>query len=74
VSRTQTGEFSLSNTALHAVTDPEYYGITLGSGDPVRQEFLNRVDEGLPWSGRFRRAGLTGHGGCRHDDSTRTTP
>jgi hypothetical protein len=44
VVRTQTGESSLSNTALHAVTDQEYYGMTLDSGNPVPREFLGHVE------------------------------
>lgn len=45
VVRTQKGEQSLSNTALHAVTDQEYYGMTLENGDPVPQEFLDHVEK-----------------------------
>jgi hypothetical protein len=45
VIRTQKGQPSLSNTALHAVTDQEYYGMTLATGEPVPQEFLNVVEK-----------------------------
>lgn len=44
VVRTQDGRQSFSNTMLHAVTDPEYYGMTLGSGQAVPPEFVSYVE------------------------------
>lgn len=42
---TRAGARSLSNTALHAVTDPEYYGMKLATGEPVPQDFLDAVEK-----------------------------
>uniref|UniRef100_A0AAU2VLB4 TauD/TfdA family dioxygenase n=1 Tax=Streptomyces sp. NBC_00008 TaxID=2903610 RepID=A0AAU2VLB4_9ACTN len=42
---TQAGDRSLSNTALHAVTDPDYYGMVLDNGEPVPQGLLDHIEE-----------------------------
>src|SRR5207237_3945202 len=45
VCRTQSGELSFSNTILHAVKDPEFYGMHLEDGSEVPQEFVSHVEE-----------------------------
>lgn len=42
---TQTGLRSFSNTMLHAVTAPEFYGMSLADGSPLPAEFLDLVQE-----------------------------
>jgi hypothetical protein len=45
VVKTQDGRESFSNTMLHAITDQEYYGMTLTSGGPVPTELSDRITE-----------------------------
>lgn len=39
------GVASFSNTMLHAVRDPAWYGVTLGDGEPIPQDFIDHVGE-----------------------------
>lgn len=43
--RTRLAEDSLSNTMLHAVTDNDFYGMSLSNGKPVPEELLKRVEQ-----------------------------
>jgi hypothetical protein len=45
VCRTQSGDLSFSNTILHAVKDPEFYGMHLEDGSEVPQELVSHVEE-----------------------------
>jgi hypothetical protein len=42
---TQGGQLSFSNTMLHAVRAPDYYGMSLSDGSPVPTEFIEHVDK-----------------------------
>lgn len=44
VVQTRAGEPSLSNTALHAITDPDYYGMTLTDGSRVPTALLEHIE------------------------------
>jgi hypothetical protein len=57
VVRTQNGTDSFSNTMLHAITDHDYYGMTLTDGSPVPEDLLTHVEKlaleqelGVGWS------------------------
>jgi len=45
VVRTQLGQQSLSNTMLHAITDHDYYGMSLTDGSPIPAELLDHVEK-----------------------------
>jgi len=45
VVRTKAGAESMSNTMLHAITDPEYYGMSLSDGSPVPEALLAHVEK-----------------------------
>ena len=45
VSRTADGRETFSNTLLQAVTDPDYYGMSLADGSPIPPELLTVVED-----------------------------
>jgi TfdA family taurine catabolism dioxygenase TauD len=42
---TQDGQRSFSNTMLHAMVQPDFYGQTLGDGSPIPEEFKDHVEK-----------------------------
>jgi len=44
VTRTPAGADSFSNTMLQAITEPPFYGMSLGTGDPVPAELADMVE------------------------------
>lgn len=45
VVRTRAGAPSLSNTMLHAITDPGFYGMSLADGSPVPEELIAHIEK-----------------------------